>query len=275
MEEHILPNGDVIFHQEVNNIENPMCLIYPEEEIIDLKMWSLIQFSKWFLNGKYCSVAFEQGYGSYVRWRNYWEEMDKKYKKTALKEKLEFWLGCYTGEGFSYPETFEDFLRGHIEQKIDNYFTKGVNEKLQDDLWKSGDFLKFQLEVAQYIMNQVREKTGEEALEQTKEVAQAELEREEAERQYALELEKYHCELVRKFQEEKLPWMLSKTYIDRPKWKKLRYSETLEVALDGVDEQTKAAILDVGLHCLCSNSVQDDINQVIQEKLGKMPRLTR
>jgi len=275
MEEHILPNGDVIFQQEVSDIESPVCLIYPEEEVIDLKVWSLIQFSKWFLSGEYCSVEFERGYGDYVRWSTCWEEMDEKYKKTVLREKLEFWLGCYTGEGFNYPETFEDFVRGHIEQNIGDYFTEGVNEEWRDDLWESDDFFTFRLEVAEYIMNQVREKTGEEVFEKTKEAAQAELEREDAERQYALELEKYHCELVRKFQEEKLPWMLSKEYIDRPTWKKLKYSAALEVALDGVDEPTKAAILHVGLACLCSNSVRLDIKEVIQKKLGAMPRLTR
>ena len=274
MEEHILPNGDVIFQQEVSDIESPVCLIYPEEEVIDLKVWSLIQFSKWFLSGKYCSVEFEQGYGGYVRWSKHWKEMDKEYKKTALKEKLEFWLGCYTGEGFSYPETFEDAVGEHVKHKIGKYFREGVNEEWQDNLRESDDFFTFQLEVAEYIINQVREKTGKEVFEKTKEAAQAELEREDAERQYALELAKYHCELVRKFQEEKLPWILSK-YIDRPMWKKLGYSAALEVALDGVDEPTKAAILHVGLVCLCSNSVRLDINKVIQEKLGKMPRLTR
>jgi hypothetical protein len=267
MDERILPNGDVIFQQEVSDIENPVCLIYPEEEIIDLKLWIFIQFSKWFLSGKYCSIEFEQGYGNYVRWSAYWEEMDDEYKKTVLREKLEFWLECYTGEGFEYPKTFESIVMEHIENKIGDYFTEGVNEEWQEDLWESDDFFTFRLEVAEYLINQVREETGEEVLERTKEAARAELEREDAERQYELELSRYHRELVRKFQEEKLPWMLSREYIDRPTWKKRSYSAALEVALDGVDEPTKAAILHVGLYCLCSNSVRLDINKIIQEKL--------
>lgn len=272
MEKHILPNGDVIFQQAVNDIENPVCIIYPEEEIIDLKLWIFIQFSKWFLSGKYCSVEFEQGYGDYVWWSKYWEEMDEAYKETVLREKLEFWLECYTRKGFRYPETFEDVIREHIENKIGDYFTGGANKEWQEGLWESDDFFTFRLEVAEYIMNQVRKKTGEEVFEETKEAARAELEREHAKRQYELELSKYHRELVRKFQEEKLPWMLSDEYIDRPTWKKHSYSAALEAALDEVDEPTKAAILHVGLDCICSNSVRLDINQVIQKKLGAMPR---
>jgi len=200
--------------------------------------------------------------------------MDEAYKANVLREKLEFWLECYSGEGFDYPESFEDVVRAHIEQKIGEYFTEGMDEEWQENLWESDDFSTFRLDVAEYIMNQVREKTGEEVFEKTKEAARAVLEREHAERRYALELEQYHCELVRKFQEEKLPWMLSREYIDRPTWKKRGYSAALEVALDGVDEPTKAAILHVGLDCFCSNSVRFDINQVIQKKLGAMPRLT-
>jgi hypothetical protein len=266
MEKHILPNGDVIFQQEVSDIENPVCLIYPEEEIISLKLWIFMQFSKWFLSDEYYPVMFGEEYEGYVC--KYSGEMDKEYNDTVLREKLKFWLGCYTGEEFSYLETFEDIVREHIKQKISNYFTEGGSEDWQYELWESDSFFTFQLEVAEYIINQAREKTGEEAFEKTKEAARAELEREHAERQYELELEKYHRELVHKFQEEKLPWMLSEEYIDRPTWKKRSYSAALEVALDGVDEPTKAAILHVGLDCLCSNSVRLDINKVIQKKLG-------
>jgi hypothetical protein len=272
MEKHILPNGDVIFQHEVSDIENPVCLIYPEEEVIGLKLWIFMQFSKWFLSDEYCPIVFGEGDEGYVWWGEYSEEMDKEYKETVLREKLKFWLGCSTGEEFSYPETFEDIVREHIANKISNYFTEGESEDWQYELWESDDFFTFRLEVAEYIMNQVREKTGEEVFEETKGAARAELEREHAERQYELELSKYHRELVRKFQEEKLPWMLSKEYIDRPTWKKRSYSAALEVALDEVDEPTKAAILHVGLNCLCSNSVRLDINQVIQKKLGAMPR---
>ena len=271
MEKHFLPNRDFIFCKELTDLDNPVCIFYPEEEIIGLKLRCMIEFSKWFLKGtKFCIEFYnDDEFEDSLRWIKDTEPMDKHFSETVLREKLDFWLEeCYTGDGFEFPETFGDKLTEFIEEKVGDYFAEVWPEDEQDELYDSCDFLIFRFEVAEYILSTIKEKTGAQVLAQTERVALAELEREEAERRYERELWKYHEGLVRKFQEEKLPWMLEKNYIDRPTWKKLNRAAELERALEGLDEPTKAAILHVGLPCLCSNSVRNDINSIVRKKVN-------
>ena len=261
MEKNLLPSGDLIFCKELTDLDNPVCVFYPEEEVIGLKLRCLIEFSKWFLKEKRYSIEFYSD--------DEIESMDEDFSETVFREKLDFWLEkCYTEDGFKFPERFGDKLTAFIEEKVGDYFAEVWPEDEQDELYDSCDFLIFRFEVAEYILSTIKEKTGAQVLAQTERVALAELEREEAERRYERELWKYHEGLVRKFQEEKLPWMLEKNYIDRPTWKKLNRAAELERALEGLDEPTKAAILHVGLPCLCSNSVRNDINSIVRKKVN-------
>jgi hypothetical protein len=257
----VKPEG-IGFDTVITDISPSISIVFPEEKAIDLYLLVFTEFSKWILRGQVCDVDEDDTGICQLSWA----EMSDTFRERALKENLGFWLEHYTGQRKLFspdlPETFESYVDYFLEEQINEYFKNQLeSQELFDDLIESNDYFMFVLEIKQWILDRVYVKRGLDAFEETKNLAKIE----EAEKQRRFELGKYYYTLVRQFQQKYLPWMMNSERIEKATWRKNKLAEKVSQALLEADESTQVAILEVGLPYNCSNSVAQEIKDLIKQ----------